>query len=592
MKKTWTGIAYMGLIVMLTLSCNLPLGNKPAEPSAGTPEAAPVSAEQISPSVEPVQDADLPPLKPLFTAGVSFEINTANSAALNVDPAAETDQVLSLTTSDGTQWTLTIPPGALTQVTEVRLTELKNIVSGDLGGLQSGLLLEPDGLHFNRFVRLSAQGSGLGAAPVIFTGSHDGAELDLALTTLENGLLTAYLSHFSNAYADPMTDEQKKQTVDDGGAGIIQDAMRRAAETMTQDPKLHVSPIAIPLQCMEASGDPEKQLDKFFTDFAYPEHDLITRLVIFDLHGKPDDYRLNYESRKDTPVWQTIRQLLDRLMIRTESLYEGYGTQEEYFLAVSLIAQKTEAFVSETEMLYLNGSQERTVYAEKRLQWAKNLINQFLPLVRDQHDYQYVNSLLVLPALAGLDEFGQDRPLMDQIDAALTFTIQFDLNTQTDLDSFGAMLYTTQGSATYRMIHPSRPMLGAGIYTSFKMPDVEMTSPITYDFQVVMDDGLDFCGEKKAVLTVNRFSNDAETFASEGVPIVAPGGAGWALAAIAMAAFEGEIVPAPEKLTGEPWYQFTVPLVNKGEIAGSLEIARELPANRATLKVQIIHSPQ
>ncbi|MEM5774200.1 MAG: hypothetical protein AAGU05_04295 [Anaerolineaceae bacterium] len=592
MKKTWTRIAYMGLILLLTLSCSIPLGKSAAQPSAGTPETAPAGAEQISPTTEPVQGADLTPLEPLFTGGVSFEINTANSAGLAADPAADMDQLLSLTTSDGTLWTLTIPPGALDQTAQIRITELTNIASGDLGSLQSGLLLEPDGLRFNRFVRLSAQGSGLGAAPVIFTGSHDGAELDLALTTLENGLLTAYLSHFSNAYADPMTDEQKKQTVDDGGAGIIRDAMRRAAETMTQDPKLHVTPPAFSLACLDNSAETQKTLDKFFVDFTFPEEELISRLSIFDLHGKSDDYRLNYENRKNTAVWQTIRQLLDRLMIRTESLYEGYGAQEDYFLSVSLIAQRTEALVSHYEMMYLDGTQQRTVYAEKRLQWARDLINQFLPLVRDQHDYQYVNALLVLPALVELDEFGKDRPLMDQIDAALTFIIQFDLNTQTNLDSFGALLYTTQGSATYRMIHPSRPMIGAGMYTNFKMPEVEMTSPIAYDFQVVMDDGLDFCGQKKAVLTVNRFSNDAETFASGGMPIVAPGGFSWALAAIAMAAFEGEIVPAPEKLTGEPWYQFTVPLVNKGEIAGSLEIPRELPANRATLKIQIIHSPQ
>ena len=45
-------------------------------------------------------------------------------------------------------------------------------------------------------------------------------------------------------------------------------------------------------------------------------------------------------------------------------------------------------------------------------------------------------------------------------------------------------------------------------------------------------------------------------------------------------------------LTGEPWYQFTIPLVNKGEIAGSLEIPREVTYNKATLKIQIIHSPQ
>ena len=597
MKKTCAGIVYIMLVLMLTLSCSIPFGNTNPQSPVDTPESAPVSDEQVNPEPGVANNVDLSPFEPLFSGGVTYETNTANTAAMAADPIASVDQILNLTTSDGTQWTLTIPPGALNQNTEIRITELKNIVSGDLGGLQSGLLLEPDGLHFNRYVRLSVQGSGMGSAPVIFTGSHDGSDLDLALTQVENGLMTAYLSHFSNAYSDPLTDEQKQQAVSDGGASIIQDAMKRASETMDQDPKLHVTPPVIPLQCMDASGDPEKTLDKFFVDFTYPEEELISRLSIFDLHGKSDDYRLNYENRKNTPVWQTIRQLLDRLMIRTESLYEGYGTQEEYFLAVSLIAQKTEALVSHIEMTYMGQEQSRTVYAEKRLQWATNLLNKFLPLVRDQHDYRYVNALMILPALAGLDEFGQDRPLMDQIDQALTFTIQFDLNTETDLD-FGFMKYTTQGAATYRMIHPSRPMNGAGMYTDFSfppmedMPEVVMTSPIAYGFQLVIENGLDFCGEKKAVLTVDRLSNPDESFAAGGMPIQAPGGFAWALAAIVQSAYQTENVTAPQGLTGEPWYQFSVPLVNKEIITGQLEIPRSIEFNTANLKIQIIHSPQ
>ncbi len=107
------------------------------------------------------------------------------------------------TATDGTVYTLTIPPDALPEPVTIKMTPVSAIADLPLdGGLAGGVELQPAGLRFTQSATLTVATSLVpagGQIPIGFSYEGDAEAIVLAAGGLVNGALTVAVQHFSGA---------------------------------------------------------------------------------------------------------------------------------------------------------------------------------------------------------------------------------------------------------------------------------------------------------------------------------------------------------------------------------------------------------
>ncbi|RPJ50133.1 MAG: hypothetical protein EHM21_05620 [Chloroflexi bacterium] len=364
-------------------------------------------------------------------------------------------------------------------------------------------------------------------------------------------------------------------------------AVRKMAIGFLKEKITTPQPPAIPLRCTadkKVKQDRENQLQIFLAEFAAPE-EAIARYV---LEAGRSDAFLNDQNDSI----ELAAKIAGRLVKKAVTLIKAYYPQEEYYLPVMQAA-----ISADRQYQLLGGSEEGQNILEKAAEWARKIADQYLKALREQHDYQLIHTLIGMDREASL--LGKSREnIFAEIKKALKFKVQFDLQAATDVE-YGHVSWTTQGKAGYSYFDSgdkSYRSMGKGAYTDFQwpvledMPPVIMTSPPDFDFEVIIQN-FDACETNSFDILINRFAADVETYASGGmeVPLVSGNGL---VSAITWAAFEDKIIEAPEGREGYPWYRFTIPLQNLNEVAGEINMPREVPYNTANLKITLIHAPE
>lgn len=136
-------------------------------------------------------------------------VDSARSASAAIGAAGGT---LRTTAADGVEYTLTVPPYALTDTVTIRMTPIIDLGNPALAnGLTGAVQFEPSGLRFARLATLRIGTVGAppaGSRRVGFSSSNDGSRMQLTPPTVVNGSTEIPVAHFSSAGAANWTPAQ------------------------------------------------------------------------------------------------------------------------------------------------------------------------------------------------------------------------------------------------------------------------------------------------------------------------------------------------------------------------------------------------
>ncbi len=141
-----------------------------------------------------VRSTGTAPPHPLTVAPV---LNPASSASAHIGFFGGQ---LKLTNAANYVVTLDVPPGALQNDQQITMTEISQIGALPLsGGLQAAVDLQPEGIYFDRPVRLdiAAPRDIIPSRVSAFNARHDGSEFALSYTFITNRTVSFYLRHFT-----------------------------------------------------------------------------------------------------------------------------------------------------------------------------------------------------------------------------------------------------------------------------------------------------------------------------------------------------------------------------------------------------------
>jgi len=584
-------IAILSLVLPLTLGC-LSIGGLDLPGASDTvPDVEGILADEYTGDAEIVEDyqpVEIPDFQ-FLQASAKFEVDPSNSAELGLDAGSLEDQVLSLSTSAGKTWTLTIPPFSLFEDVTIRISELKNIASPELGSIQTGLLLEPDGLHFASPATLSISGIGIEPETIILGGAQDGSAIDLTATFAgENGIQTT-IDHFSIVYWDPLIDyEALKKRVKESNK--VYGYLIRYIKYVLDSPLTIPIPPVYPLRCetdQNVTRAASEKQDEYIRNFMEPEQTLIRDLQIAQLNYP--EINKHYDD-----AWKKLAEgLIRRLRLKLYRFNKTYSSNEEYYRTYGLLTHSVGRLAAISNL-----SEEASNVSIGFLNsWAKSLLNNYLKELLEKHDYTLIPLMISMDRELSLQ--GGDNPdFLNKVTKAATFTIQFNTEEITFLDDFGSLQWLTEGTARYSLLTKETSADSRGKYTAFRhqgmpgLPRVEMTSPRTFDTQMMIP-WYDLCAKEPVIdVYILRFARDEETFSADGVPISFPGQVQNAFAAsIINAAFSDKVVEPAKGWVGPAGYKFTIPLRNFNVLAGNYKETREIPDNTSTITITVKHTP-
>lgn len=141
------------------------------------------------------------------TAPSAVQVDSARTARATVGPAGGT---VSATAADGRVYTLTVPPGALVEDTEITATPVTSMGAAPLAaGVKGAVRFGPAGLQFGQAATLRIEGAsptaGAGKQLVGFVRSDDGAAMQLAPVEVAGNALEMPVPHFSDVGASEAT---------------------------------------------------------------------------------------------------------------------------------------------------------------------------------------------------------------------------------------------------------------------------------------------------------------------------------------------------------------------------------------------------
>jgi hypothetical protein len=146
----------------------------------------------VTPPTNDPPPIDIPEPKPLEVS-VTMDESRALSRSIPVGGGT-----LSLTAEDGAVYTLTIPPDALLEATDITMTPILTIEGSPIsGGRLLGVELKPHGLRLNDLATLTITLPGGGTGEAIAFSAQEGQEFHLYPLELDPTRVSLKLIHFS-----------------------------------------------------------------------------------------------------------------------------------------------------------------------------------------------------------------------------------------------------------------------------------------------------------------------------------------------------------------------------------------------------------
>ncbi len=375
------------------------------------------------------EPGDLADYRPLVEGTVSFEKDESNRVTLDF-PADGIAKSVKLQDDAGLTWELIIPAEALDHPEKIRMSSMKSIHS-DLGEITGGVVLQPDGLRFLAPVTLRVSGGGMETAGMLFSGSHQGDELELSIVQKGQGAVEMQLFHFSTAYA---TDSDAViAELAETAQGQVRKLSALAKQMLKQPIEAPVPP-AIPIECHHETEDQDNTLiSNYIKSFNKPEGDLIGALLAAKRAlSLTSDHTLDFTDEL---------RLTSRLMQKARALLKQYKGREEMFCAVaaaSLNAERMAALLGAP----LDGEES---LLPSLAAWAQSIAQKYLDGLIKNHEYKNIHpAMKIIRQAALLGSLDADR-LTQQLFDACTFTLRFEGTSTQKRDS--SALWGTSGEA-------------------------------------------------------------------------------------------------------------------------------------------------
>ena len=521
-------------------------GNSEASQSpAGSVEAsgAPGAANESEGPDADVEEAvvvdtvpDPVPLELEPIASVRFELDSTKTVERGCDP--RNGGTLSVVDAQGTAWTLTIPPFALTSTQTIRMTPVASVtMAGGASIFHGGVVLEPDGLTFLVPARMAvvpkggeAIGAGDDREPILVSGTFDGSLREWVLPErmiapdAENPDVTVEatgypVSHFSSLVFTDRGTLREQKTI----PGLEKEAQARLDKTMDMANKFlkeHKNQIDVPvppvypLECQKQEDQQslDDTLGKFLEKAREPESELVGFLL-------RDLAALNLVEAQDTrgeEVYDLSRRLLWRNHLKAVKLMDQYRGQPDVLLPVSLFAMRA---AQEASQLLTYGEGEEAALLERVTQFLSSSVKPLLEDLRVNHNYRQARSLLRIAGwqtALGLT-YDSIEPLIGQINKALRFELELDVHYVTldsDYGVFGVFPLRFDEFLNYMQ---GKNMPGFTFVTS--VPDTTMSG--APDMTSIIVPEFNPC-EGKGRFALDRFWATGEVMTSDGESIPIP----------------------------------------------------------------------
>ena len=180
----------LGMILVLSACTVSSPGTMEAEaPAPEMAAATPLTADEASDDT----DVGNPPVPNPASIEVSLEAGSAATARLGPEGG-------SITTVDanGTEYTLTVPEGALFSAAEITMTPIASAEGEAIGEtFLAGVALQPENLHFLELVTIEMTGDIIEEDGIGISSVEGGQDFHLTPSTFASGTMTITTTHFS-----------------------------------------------------------------------------------------------------------------------------------------------------------------------------------------------------------------------------------------------------------------------------------------------------------------------------------------------------------------------------------------------------------
>lgn len=579
MKKSFRTIALAvtAAYVISLCACAVPGPVGSTQPGSG--ERVPSAPEDLPEpeDAEVILGGDQPELpKPSASVlgSLSFTPDPSRSARGEYFPDGE-GLILEVKDTQGLLWRLEISKGACPSAETIVMTALGDVTGDVLSTVESGVLLEPDGLRFVRPAILTASGPDI-KGMALLTADHGGKRLAYAPGKHGGEEIGIELAHFSSAFT--FDDE------DQGLDGLKSIAAKMLEEEIEMARQLLREPVSVPVppdisfKCSEESCDePDTTCLTLFLDaFMSPELYYMEELAMAG-----QNYSLVYGS--DGQIEESLAilgALAGRYVKKADKLFAEYCYDPDKCLAVSyaVLSGLSQCALCAADMDY---DAYHTIIAE----WYDKTWDYYYNELRRKHDFKCVHAILRIGYYAEM--MGSSRNYLEELQKAMNMTVRFTTEltlAEIVFDLAGEIRIPYNGQLYYQTGS------GAGRYTGFSAPDMEMALPNGFEVKAVVEN-FNPCKDETINVYIDRFGAESESFGAEGVMGPVPGGMVHPTGKLVFSARAAQDV-SEKASAAEMLYRFELPFTNGSETMGEQEFNENIDVAHFKYNLKLQHTPE
>jgi hypothetical protein len=188
---------------------------------------------------------------------------------------------LELADAEGNTWRLDIPENALPYGETITMQLMNSIQSGVVSGkLNSGIILQPEGLQFTIPAALTITGHKAADKSYVFSGNKAGENLNFDSRTVKGNKLTVEVEHFSSYIVYTPTTAEQFQQAQEMAAASYKEVLKEVKAFLKTPISLPPIPPDYTFICKEEDGENastvrNRALDMYIESVLQPEKDLI-----------------------------------------------------------------------------------------------------------------------------------------------------------------------------------------------------------------------------------------------------------------------------------------------------------------------------
>jgi len=346
---------------------------------------------------------------------------------------------VSLSDDLGNSWTLTIPPYALHEDTEIELVAINTIACDATDApFSGGIKLLPEGLTFIIPVNMSLKAADGALEPIPLMGEGSGAHMNFI--SYDDALHTMTFDHFSSLVFTDRGSLREATNLDALEKKVLSKAQSdiNFVGKFLKDYKNQIevpSPPVVSLACEDEDTEKKaaEQNKKFIEDAFEPEG-LMIRMLISDLKGFES---LQVDSSLKTEIYHSMNALYNRLSQKAIKLMEMYRGNPDYLVSVLQFATKVAKEADDANFFGGESPVGAVKLMERFPSFIESSLNPILDRLITEHDYRQAGvALKVASWVASLGDY-DTTGIMEKVQAAMKFNLELSVKYTTNDTRYG-----------------------------------------------------------------------------------------------------------------------------------------------------------